>query len=96
MAAALFDRRIGDLDPLSLLRVRLARALAFEPGLLLLEHPTATLSREHIVPLAVDLRRLSERRRLATLSITADGEFAGAVSARTLVLEPATGRLKRL
>ena len=96
VAPALFDRKIGDLDPLSLLRVRLARALAFDPGLLLLEHPTATLARKDIVPLAVGLRRLAERRRLATLSITADGEFAGAVSARVLVLEPATGRLKRV
>lgn len=89
-------RRVADLDAVERMRVRLGRALAFGPGLLLLEHPSATLSRKDVIPLACDIRALAGRRALATLTVTADGEFAGAVSERALVLEPATGRLRRL
>lgn len=96
VAPVLLDRRVGDLDPLSLLRVRLARALALEPRVLLLEHPSATLPRADVVPFAVSVRTLTERRGLATLAITADGECAGAISSAALMLEPATGRLRRI
>jgi ABC-type transporter Mla maintaining outer membrane lipid asymmetry ATPase subunit MlaF len=91
-----WEQRIGDLDPLSRMRVRLGRALAFNPAVLLLEHPSISLSREQVVPFGVDVRMLAERRAIATLAITADPEFAGAVSAVALALQPATGRLRRL
>lgn len=93
---ALLEQRLGTLDAASRMRVRLGRALAFDPGLLLLEHPSAALARADVVPLACDVRAVAERRTLATLTITADGEFAGAVSERAYILEPATGRLKPL
>lgn len=96
VARVLLDRKVAELDSLSLMRVRLARALALEPRVLLLEHPSATLARADVVPFAVTVRTVTERRSLATLAITADGEFAGAVSTCALMLEPATGRLKRL
>jgi len=96
LAEALLEQRLGTLDAVSRMRVRLGRALAFDPGLLLLEHPSAALARADVVPLACDVRAVAERRTLATLTITADGEFAGAVSERAYILEPATGRLKPL
>lgn len=96
LADALLEQRLGTLDAASRMRVRLGRALAFDPGLLLLEHPSAALARADVVPLACDVRTVAERRTLATLTITADGEFAGAVSERAYILEPATGRLKPL
>lgn len=96
LAEALLEQRLGTLDAVSRMRVRLGRALAFDPGLLLLEHPSAALARADFVPLACDVRAVAERRTLATLTITADGEFAGAVSERAYILEPATGRLKPL
>lgn len=96
LADALLEQRLGTLDTASRMRVRLGRALAFDPGLLLLEHPSAALARADVVPLACDVRAVAERRTLATLTITADGEFAGAVSERAYILEPATGRLKPL
>lgn len=96
LAGALLERRLGELDAVSRMRVRLGRALAFGPGLLLLEHPSAPLARADVVPFACDVRNVAERRMLATLTVTADGEFAGAVSERALALEPGTGRLKRL
>ncbi|MFN7915946.1 MAG: hypothetical protein U0Q55_11470 [Vicinamibacterales bacterium] len=96
LSPALLSRRVADLDAPSLLRARLARALALDPRVLLLEHPSATLPRPAVVPFAVTVRTLTEQRGLATLAVTADGEFAGAASTCALMLEPATGRLKQL
>ncbi|MGE0450655.1 MAG: ATP-binding cassette domain-containing protein [Vicinamibacterales bacterium] len=91
----LWDRRAGDLDEATRMRVRLGRALAFNPSLLLLEHPSATLARQDVERFARDVRHVASRRALALLTITADVEFARAANIQTLVLEPATGRLKR-
>ncbi len=88
-------QRVGDLDAASRMRVRLGRALAFNPGLLLLEHPSATLPRPRVIRFACDVRDLAERRGIPTLTITADPEFAGAVSTIAVVLEAATGRLRQ-
>ena len=90
-----WEQRVGDLDAASRMRVRLGRALAFDPGVLLLEHPTASLQRQDVARLGRDVRGVAERRSIATITITADAEFAAAVSRRALVLEAATGRLKR-
>ena len=89
------DRRVGELDAASRMRVRLARALALDPAILLLEHPSATLPRHDVARYARDVRAIAGHRGAAALTITADVEFANAASARTLVLEAATGRLRR-
>jgi ABC-type transporter Mla maintaining outer membrane lipid asymmetry ATPase subunit MlaF len=96
LGEAASQQRVGDLDPASRMRVRLGRALAFNPAVLLLEHPTASLPRGDVIRFAVDVRSVARRRRLATLTITADPEFAGAVAARPLMLAAATGRLTRI
>jgi len=88
------EQRAGDLDVASRMRVRLGRALAFNPGMLLLEHPSATLPRAEVIRFACDVRDLAERRGIPTLTITGDPEFAGAVSTIAVVLEAATGRLR--
>ena len=75
------------------LRVRLARALALAPAILLLEQPgtsLATLARGEFGTL---LARLAERRRLAMLTFTADRNLATAIGGRRLVWNPATGAL---
>jgi ABC-type transporter Mla maintaining outer membrane lipid asymmetry ATPase subunit MlaF len=92
---AIWDRRIGDLNPAGLLRVRLARALALDPGLLVLEHASASVPREEAARFGKDVRTIAARRTLGILTITADPEFARAVASSTLTLEPATGRLHR-
>jgi ABC-type taurine transport system ATPase subunit len=74
-------------------RVRLGRALALDPALIILEHPTAAVERAHVGTLARAVREAARRRQAATLTITADRPFASAVAARVLTLEPATGRL---
>jgi ABC-type transporter Mla maintaining outer membrane lipid asymmetry ATPase subunit MlaF len=94
LADAVWDRPIADLDPVGRMRVRLARALAFDPSLLLLEHPSATVPRAEVASFGRDIRRLAERRGVAAVTLTMDRDFAHAVAARTLTLEPSTGRLK--
>ena len=74
--------------------VRLGRALALHPKLLLAEHPTATLPREAVKRFAAAIRRISRARNLAVLAITADDVFAGALGGQILRLEPATGALR--
>ena len=83
------------LAPTDQLRLRLGRALALRPRVLLAEHPNALTSREESPSFASDLRRISHHRGLATLVMTADATFAGAVADTVLELQPATGALKR-
>lgn len=91
----MWQERVGDLDPAARVRVRLGRALALDPGVLLLEHPSATLPRAAAAQFGSDVRAIATQRTLATLTITADPAFARAVAAIALFLEPATGRLHR-
>lgn len=75
-------------------RVRLARALALGPRLLLAEHPSATLPRDAVRAFAGNMRRAAESRGLAIVALTADAEFAVALGGTRLTLEPATGVLR--
>src|SRR5688572_215655 len=90
---ALLPKPVSALDADSQLRVRLGKALALGPRVLLGEHPNATLPAEAALRFAVDLKRIAETRELALLVMTADSSFARAVSKRTLTLTPATGGL---
>jgi ABC-type taurine transport system ATPase subunit len=89
-----WERRLVDLGDETKLRVRLGRALAFNPAIAVLEHPTRAIPRPDVRRIGHDLRAIFERRRLAALTLTADSEFAGAVASRVLTLEPATGRIR--
>jgi ABC-type transporter Mla maintaining outer membrane lipid asymmetry ATPase subunit MlaF len=91
---ALWDRPVGELDPLGRARIRIARALALDPAVLLLEHPTAGVTRDLAQPLARSVRAAAATRGLTVLTLTGDRDFAAAISAKVLTLEPATGRLK--
>ncbi len=93
LAESTFDRPIAELDPAGVLAVRLARAIALDPAVLLFEHPTADVARGDIVELAARCRRVASKRAIATVALTADREFAEAAATRVLTLEPATGRL---
>jgi len=75
-------------------RMHLARAIALEPALLILEHPTAGLPDSARGPLADDIVSVTDRRRLAALIITQDEDFAKRVAHRAFRLEPATGALE--
>jgi ABC-type sulfate/molybdate transport systems ATPase subunit len=75
-------------------RIHLARAVALEPALLILEHPTAGLPDDARSALAADVASVTGARQLAALIITQDDAFATQVAHRALRLEPATGALK--
>jgi phospholipid/cholesterol/gamma-HCH transport system ATP-binding protein len=93
LAAALLGRPAGDVPTLDQVRLRLARAVALDPAILVLEHPTARLPRADVRPFAALVASVARRRKLATLALTGDREFADAVAARVLTHEGATGRL---
>lgn len=90
-----WQQRVGDLAADARVRVHLGRALALDPGILLLEHASAALPRQEIARLGSDLRAIAARRTIAALTITADPAFARAAASALLVLEPASGRLHR-
>jgi peptide/nickel transport system ATP-binding protein len=87
------DRPVRELRGEELVRVRLGRAIALDPSLLVLEHPTAAVDRSRLAPLAREIRRVADDRGLAVLALTADREFARQVASRVLLLDAASGRL---
>ena len=89
------DHPVGAVDGYLRARIRLARALALDPRILLAEHPNAPLSPDDTVRFAADLSGVISRRQLAALVMTADRTFASAVAEEVLTVVPATGELKR-
>jgi len=88
-----WDRAAGSLDGLNRARLRLGRALALGPSVLLLEHATAGVERQSVAAFAAAVRRAATARRIAALVLGADPEFAAVAAERVLTLDPATGRL---
>jgi ABC-type transporter Mla maintaining outer membrane lipid asymmetry ATPase subunit MlaF len=95
-----WERRVGELDGAARLRVRLGRALALDPVVVLLEHPSAGLARGEVASIGREIRsRLqgrgadARRQAPASLTLTADPDFAHAVATRVLSLDAASGRL---
>lgn len=87
-------RQSGVLPPLGSLRLRLGRALAMNPSVLLAEHPNATLVAEEAASFGADLQRVVRARGMSALVLTADQDFARAAAGEVLMLHPATGTLK--
>jgi ABC-type transporter Mla maintaining outer membrane lipid asymmetry ATPase subunit MlaF len=94
--AADLQKQSGVLPALGRLRLRLGRALAMDPAVLLAEHPNATLSAEEAQLFGADLKRIATARAMALLVLTADADFARSAADQVFVLEPATGTLKPL
>jgi ABC-type transporter Mla maintaining outer membrane lipid asymmetry ATPase subunit MlaF len=88
------QRQAGVLPPGQRARIRLGRALALAPRLLIAEHPNATLPSADASAFAGDIARIVEARGIASVIMTADHGFARAVAREVLTLEPATGALK--
>lgn len=82
------------LTPLGRQRLRLGRALALSPRVLLAEHPNAPLSAEDTLAFATVIRRVVDTRRIGSLVLTANHEFAASISSDVLTLQPATGTWK--
>lgn len=86
-------RPAGDLPAHLRARTHLARALALNPQVLLIEHPTAEVAEAERPALARDFAAALQGRGAAALILTLDVEFAGSAAHRSLTLQPATGAL---
>jgi ABC-type lipoprotein export system ATPase subunit len=93
LAEGTWTRPAGELGPTARVRLRFGRALALDPAILLLEHPTAEVPRSDVQALGREVRAIAERRGAAILIATADEEFATHAAARVLTLDAATGTL---
>ena len=94
LAENVFTQLVAQTSPEVVARVRLARALALDPIVLVLEHPTASLPRHDVKAFAADIARIAVARQLSVLAITADETFAAALGGTIVTHEPATGALK--
>ena len=92
LGAARLDALAGTMTPEERMRAHLARAIALNPEVLLLEHPTATLGTRGAA-FGETLRALSAARSLSWLAISDDEAFARAAGGRALRLNPSTGRV---
>jgi len=88
------DRPIAGLSADVKMRAHLVRAIALEPALLILEHPTATLESGHGRSFGEAVAAAAAQRQLTTLMISEDVEFATAAATRRLTLNAANGDLK--
>lgn len=92
---ALLTGPVRGADPTVLQRLRLARALAPGPRLLVAEHPSASLPRPAVPGFAADLVRIAAARQVGLLAISADREFIRALGGTALTLDPKSGVLSR-
>ena len=88
------EQPIAALDAAIQIRAHLVRAIALEPSLLILEHPTARLAAGEGKAFGEIVARVAGARGLATLIISEDEAFSIAAATRRLALQGATGELK--
>ena len=93
---ASWSQSVASLDVAGWLRVRLGRAIALDPAILLLEHASAQLSRPDITSIGAAIQSVAAARGMALVAVAADEAFAASVAVSVVTLEPATGRLKPL
>jgi ABC-type transporter Mla maintaining outer membrane lipid asymmetry ATPase subunit MlaF len=74
-------------------RVHLARSIAMQPALLILEHPSADLPAADRQPFGATVAAVTGARALTTLIISNDEDFNTAAAPRRLALQPASGAL---
>jgi ABC-type transporter Mla maintaining outer membrane lipid asymmetry ATPase subunit MlaF len=85
--------RAGEGPPALRMRAHLARAVALDPRVLLMEHPTASLPRADVPAFADLVKRLAISRVLTVIALAEDPVFADAVGDAALKLHPGTGAL---
>ena len=89
----LLRQSVRSVSPEGRVRVHLARAIAPDPDILVLEHPTVGVARGAVAMLARDVRRIVDVRGCALLAITEDEQFAEGVADRRFRLHGGTGEL---
>jgi len=88
------ERPIAALDAAIRARAHLARAVALDPALLILEHPTAGLAPGEGKAFGEVVARVAGAHARATLIISEDEPFSIAAATRRLALHGATGDLR--
>jgi putative ABC transport system ATP-binding protein len=94
LATDVLPQPIARLIPQIRMRAHLVRAVALNPQLLILEHPTAGLPEVDRRAFGKDVARIAEARSLATLIISEDAVFSTAAAHRRFALNGATGELR--
>jgi ABC-type transporter Mla maintaining outer membrane lipid asymmetry ATPase subunit MlaF len=92
--SAALEMRVADIPPLLRAQIHLARAIALDPPVLVLEHPTATLSPDEGKQYAAIVKGVAKRRDLTTIGLLMDEGFAKATGGRLIFWQPASGELK--
>jgi iron complex transport system ATP-binding protein len=96
----LSERHLGQLSGGELQRAKLARALAQEPRVLLLDEPTAHLDLSHGLEFFDMLADLASRERLTVVTVTHDLHFASRFAREALLLSEgrpvASGPVRRV
>ena len=90
----LAGRHPADLSGGQQQRVSIARALVYEPGILLLDEPLANLDAKLRVDMREEIRRIQKRLGILSIYVTHDQEEAMSVSDRLAVFH--RGRLKQV
>ena len=91
---SLLDRPIAALGPAVRARAHLVRAIALDPALLIMEHPTVGFGPGEGKAFGETVARVAAMRALTTLIVSEDAPFAEAAATRRLALNGATGDLK--
>jgi putative ABC transport system ATP-binding protein len=94
LAADTWERPVGASGAVVKARVRLARAVALGPRLVIAEHPTAGLPREAVDAFAADLAALARRRGFALVAISADDAFAARLGGTMLTHDAKSGAFR--
>jgi ABC-type transporter Mla maintaining outer membrane lipid asymmetry ATPase subunit MlaF len=88
------DLRVAEAPALLRSRICLARALAFGPDIVLLEHPTASLTPDEGRKYASAVRYVFEQRPTTVVGVLMDEAFAAETGGRLLYWQPATGEVR--
>jgi ABC-type transporter Mla maintaining outer membrane lipid asymmetry ATPase subunit MlaF len=93
LSGDMLSRRAGDAAPDARMRAHVARAIALNPSIVIMEHPTAGLAPESVSRFAEDVGSVAGARGLTLVAITEDATFARRAAGRHLRLDGATGEL---
>lgn len=88
------DKRVGDLSGGQRQRIALARSLAVEPDVLLLDEPFSNLDVDLRVRMREDVRRILKEAGVTAISVTHDQEEALSISDRVAVMHE--GRIEQV
>jgi ABC-type transporter Mla maintaining outer membrane lipid asymmetry ATPase subunit MlaF len=94
LATAILDAPLNRASALSRMLVRLGRAIALEPAILLVEHPTADLTAADAMTFARVLHRVATRHGFTVILATGDGRIPRETVTRRLEWRAAAGDVR--